>query len=59
MIPGNLDESAWSDSFEIDKFEEFCRGRAELIVSRVREIIGESLKVGSLSEDEMAEEDED
>ena len=59
MIPGNPGEMAWSDSFAIDKFEEFCRRRAELIVSRVREIIGESLKVSSLSDDEMAEEDED
>ena len=59
MIPGNPSEQAWSESFEIDKFEQFCRRRAELIVSRVREIIGESLTVSSLSEDEMAEENED
>lgn len=59
MIPGNPDEEAWPDGFAVENFEGFCRQRAELIVSRVREVIGASLKVGSLSEDEMAEEDED
>ena len=59
MIPGDPAEVAWPDSFALENFEKFCRQRAELIVSRVREVIGASLKVGSLSEDEMAEEDED
>ena len=59
MIPGDPGESTWPDTFAIDQFEDFCRRRAELIISRVREVIGESLKVSSLSEDEMAEEDDD
>ena len=59
MIPGDPGESTWPDTFAIGQFEDFCRRRAELIVSRVREVIGESLKTSSLSEDEMAEEDED
>ena len=59
MIPGDPSNPAWPDNFALDKFEDFCRRRAELIVSRVREVIGESLKVSTLSEDEMAEEDED
>lgn len=59
MIPGDPGESTWPDGFALDQFENFCRRRAELIVSRVREVIGESLKVGSLPEDEMVEEDED
>lgn len=59
MIPGDPGESTWPDTFAIDQFEDFCRRRAELIISRVREIIGESLKVSSLSEDEMAEDDDD
>ena len=58
MIPGDPGESTWPDTFAIDQFEDFCRRRAELIISRVREIIGESLKVSSLSEDEIAEEDD-
>ena len=52
MIPGDPGESAWPDSFALDQFEDFCRRRAELIVSRVREVIGESLKVSSLSEED-------
>ena len=52
MIPGDPGESTWPDSFALDQFEDFCRRRAELIVSRVREVIGESLKVSSLSEEE-------
>ena len=59
MIPGDPGESTWPDSFALDQFEGFCRRRAELIVSRVREIIGESLKISSLSEDEMEEGDDD
>ena len=59
MIPGNPGEPTWPDSFAIDRFEEFCRKRADLIIPRVREVIGESLKISSLSEDQMAEEDED
>ena len=59
MIPGDPGESTWPDGFALDRFENFCRRRAELIVSRVREVIGESLKSSSLSEDEMVEEDGD
>ena len=58
MIPGDPGKSTWPDTFAIDQFENFCRRRADLIVSRVREIIGESLKPSSLSEDEMAEDDD-
>ena len=59
MIPGNPSESGWEDAFSIDNFERFCRSRAELIISRIREVVGDSLKVKELSEDAMAEEDED
>jgi len=58
MIPGDPGESTWPDSFALSQFDDFCRRRAGLIISRVREVIGESLKVSSLSEDEMAEEDD-
>ena len=56
MIPGNPHELAWADGFSIEKFEEFCRKRAELIVDRVREVIGDSLRSGPSSEDELVEE---
>ena len=59
MIPGDPYEPSWLDSFTIENFEEFCRKRARLIVSRVREVVGDSLKISPLSEDEIAEEDED
>ena len=44
MIPGDPRESTWADGFAVDKFEEFCRKRSELIVGRVREIVGDSLR---------------
>ena len=57
MIPGDPGEATWPDSFALENFEEFCRHRAGLIISRVREVIGASLKIDSLSEDEMVEEE--
>ena len=59
MIPGNPYEDSWADDFSIENFEVFCKKRAKLIISRVRDIIGDSLKDEQLSEDEMVEEDED
>lgn len=44
MIPGDPREPGWLDSFSEDKFEEFCRQRAALIIARVREIVGDSLR---------------
>ena len=44
MIPGSPDEDSWADYFSIGNFETFCRDRAELIISRVREVVGDSLK---------------
>lgn len=59
MIPGTPGEPGWEDSFSIENFDKFCRKRAELIISRIREVVGDSLKISPLSEDEIAEEDED
>ena len=59
MIPGDPNESQWEDTFTIGNFEEFCQKRAELIISRIREVVGDSLKISQLSDDEMAEDDED
>lgn len=56
MIPGNPDdELGWADGFRLERFEVFCRKRAELIVSRVREIVGDALRSDLLSEDDLAE----
>ncbi|MDE0648326.1 MAG: DUF262 domain-containing protein [Cyanobacteria bacterium MAG IRC4_bin_6] len=59
LIPGNPEDPQWPDSFSIDRFDEFCRKRAELIISRVREIIGDSLQVNVSSDDESMEDDDD
>ena len=59
MIPADPKEPEWQNSFSIQNFEQFCKKRAELIISRIREVVGESLKISPLSDDEMAEEDED
>ena len=44
MIPGDPSEPAWADGFTIEMFEEFCRRRAQLIVARVGEVVGDSLR---------------
>lgn len=58
MIPGDPDKSTWAESFSIEQFETFCRKRAELIVSRVGEVVGDSLRSDLLDDDESAEEDD-
>lgn len=57
MIPGDPREATWADGFSVDKFEEFCRKRSELIVGRVREIVGDSLR-SDLSSGEGDEDEE-
>ena len=59
MIPGNPNEPRWEESFAVDNFYEFCRSRTELIISRIREVVGDSLKMEQLSEDALAEPEED
>ena len=51
MIPGDPDDRTWPDSFSIENFEIFCRRRSELIVARVKEVVGESLR-SELEEDD-------
>ena len=55
LIPGDSEDPEWADSFGIDQFEHFCRQRAELILSRVQEIVGDSLRTSSSPDDELAE----
>ena len=59
MIPGNPAEDSWANYFSIDNFDTFCRDRAELIISRVREVVGDSLKDQELpaSEEEILDDD--
>ena len=51
MIPGDPHDPDWPDSFSIERFEDFCRARAKLIVARVKEVVGDSL-VTDISSDE-------
>ena len=59
LIPGDPEDPEWADSFSIDQFEGFCKKRAKLILSRVREIIGDSLQVNTSSDDELMEDDDE
>ena len=52
MIPGDPCESEWGDGFAIEEFEDFCRRRAQLIVARVGEVVGDSLRSDISVEDE-------
>ncbi len=58
LIPGDPTEAGWASRFDCDGFERFCLDRAALIVARVREVVGQSLK-SDLSEDEVAEQASD
>lgn len=55
MIPGDPRKSTWANSFSVERFEAFCRKRAELIVARVREVVGDALRSDLLADDELAE----
>lgn len=58
MIPGDPRDPDWPDSFSIERFEDFCRARARLIVARVKEVVGDSL-VTDISPDEELADDSD
>lgn len=59
LIPGNPEDLQWADGFSTDRFEEFCRKRAELIVERVSEIVGCPLQSVSRSSDDEVEDEDD
>jgi len=59
LIPGDPGDPQWADSFSTNRFEEFCRKRAELIFKRVGDIVGNALqKVSSSSDNEVEDEDD-
>ena len=58
MIPGDPGETKWHHDLSIEKFEDFCHNRAELIVKSVSGIVGDSLRNRALSDDEMAEDND-
>lgn len=55
MIPGDPHDPDWPDSFSIERFEDFCRARAKLIVARVKEVVGDSLITDISSDEELAD----
>lgn len=55
MIPGDPHDPDWPDSFSIERFEDFCRARAKLIVARVKEVVGDSLVTDISSDEELAD----
>ena len=55
LIPGDPKNPAWARSFSIDRFDRFCQQRADLIVSTVKDIVGDSLRGDSLPDGELAE----
>ena len=55
LIPGDPYDPSWAESFAIERFEDFCRQRSDLIVSRVREIVGDALRTASSTDDELSE----
>lgn len=58
MIPCNdVGSRNWLQSLQVSSFDAFCEFRARLILDRVREVIGNSLKDGPIGEDEFVEED--
>ena len=57
MIPGDPNDRHWTDIFSIENFEAFCKARAQLIVERVREVVGSSLKDTGLAPEELLDED--
>ncbi|MCY4174222.1 MAG: DUF262 domain-containing protein [Cyanobacteria bacterium MAG CAR3_bin_5] len=58
LIPGEPEDPQWADSFSINRFEEFCRERANLIISRVRQIVGDSLQGNAASDNELMDDDD-
>ena len=57
MIPGDPENPHWAEGFSIEHFDQFCRDRASLIVARVREVVGASLRDTGLTDEDLDEED--
>ncbi len=58
LMPGNVSDPGWLSIFDVERFADFSRLRADLIVKRVRQVVGDSLIVGKPTADQQAEEDD-
>ncbi|MFN7166835.1 MAG: DUF262 domain-containing protein [Pannonibacter sp.] len=56
-LPNDVENANWIESFDLNKFEQFCSDRASWILSKIGEVVGDSLKISATTEDQMAEED--
>jgi hypothetical protein len=52
LIPGKIEEDGFSKTFDIKNFDLFAESRSKLILNRILEIIGTSLKNEELLENE-------
>lgn len=55
LIPGSIASPEFTEQFDILKFKEFLKNRAELILERVGDIIGDSLDASAEADEEMEE----
>jgi hypothetical protein len=58
LIPGDPESEDWLGQFHLTKYGQFLFKRADLLLSRIREVAGESLLVSEPTPDELAEQDD-
>jgi hypothetical protein len=54
LIPGDLESLSFSRQFELANFNIFLENRAELLLQKVQEVIGDSLKASDDPDEEMS-----
>jgi hypothetical protein len=52
-ISGSIESPDFVQQFDVLKFKEFLKNRAELILHRVGEVIGDSLKAADESDEDV------
>jgi hypothetical protein len=53
LIPGDVESSTFSDQFKVSNFKDFLEKRAEILLKRVEEVIGDSLKASDELDEDM------
>jgi hypothetical protein len=54
LIPGDISDDNFANQFSVENFDKFLLSRANMLLSRVREVVGDSLKI---EDDEFVYED--
>jgi hypothetical protein len=57
LIPGDVSDKNWADQFKTENFSSFCRARADLLVERIKEVVGDSLKISEPSSESTLDDD--